>query len=216
MASRGEWAAWKIALWIIAIMVVLYAGVMDRGWLMGQVAQERGANHKVLGEHASSFAEQRADRWFRALFVDTGAVQGSYRMLDARSNDSASGVAEKANKTAAVALDWVAERVQVLWVMLYQMFNRASVALMWWPYAFLIGVPFVVDALVVRKIKASNFGLTSPHAYALGRRTAKLVPWVFLILLLAPFSLSGVYVPVMLAALAMATWVGMVQFAKRG
>lgn len=214
-ASRG-FAIWKLVVFILVVMVIMYAAVMDRGWLMGQITHERDGNRKVLGAAASMYAENRADGWFRRLFVDTGVVAGSYKALSSRDHDTQdNGAIAKGNDMAGKVLGWIQERVQVIWIMLYQMFTRISVALMWWPYALLLFIPFIVDALVVRKIKASNFGLTSPHVYSMGARLARLLPWIFLVLLLAPFSLTGIYIPIMLAALAVAAWVSMVQFAKR-
>jgi hypothetical protein len=105
--------------------------------------------------------------------------------------------------------------MRVLWSLAFQFLVRVSNILLWLPLAALVVVPFVVDAVVARKIKGTNFAITSPHLQIFGVRAMTWLLLGFALLQLAPIVLHPVWTPLMIAAFSGSLWIGISQFAKR-
>jgi Domain of unknown function (DUF4400) len=92
---------------------------------------------------------------------------------------------------------------------------RLSTCLLWWQYAAVVMIPFVIDAVVARRIKQTSFHHTSPHIFRVSYLVISWMPVVFLLMLFAPTVVSPRIMPVMIVVLALAIWTGIAQFAKR-
>lgn len=174
---------------------------------------ERKANYAFLGAAAAD-SEARAERWYRVLFVDTRITQFSFDLAASKRGDSGTqnrSVDTMANK----GVSWWRERMRVLWSIAFQFLVRLSNILVWLPLAVLVFVPFVVDALVSRRIKATNFAITSPHLQIFGVRAMTWLLLGFALLQLMPFMLHPVWTPAAIAVFSGSLWVGISQFAKR-
>jgi len=214
-SSRGSTVFnWKTALLLLVIMLLVYAFGVNLSWLSDQVRQERLINRAVLGTSIAVQAENRGARWFATLFDRTGIMEATYSAIEMEPEDPNSLFAD-ALSPLEKAKKYFGQRIQVVWTMLLQLFIRISTCMLWWQYAALASFPFVIDAMVARKVKAASFRMASPHAFKLSYVTISALPFVFMLLLFAPLVLSPRLMPVMIMTLAVAVWTGISQFAKR-
>jgi len=211
-SSQNRAVSWKLLAVLAALGMFIFAFVVNQGWLNNEVRRERILNREVLGTSTAIDAENRGARWFATLFQNSGILDASYSAVDFTAVDPDSVIDLTPLDTAK---NWFAQRVQVIWTMLLQLFIRISTCLLWWQYGILVGLPFVVDALVVRRIKSANFRMASPHAFKLSYLTITGAPFVIALLLFAPFVLSPRLMPAMILILSFALWNGICQFAKR-
>jgi len=210
-SNRRSFFGWAVIILVCLIVMGLYACFVNQEWLKSQVRHERGLNHAVLGDSAA-MAEKRGAHWFFVAFERTGILSTSYQIaagpdVDTDSFASALPVGD--------VTDWLGERMEIVWTMLLQLFVRFSTCLLWWQYAAVVLIPFVIDALIARRIKQSTFTHTSPHIFRLSHMVVSWLPIVFLLMLFAPTVLSPRLMPVMIVVLAVAIWTGISQFAKR-
>jgi len=110
---------------------------------------------------------------------------------------------------------WMEGRLRAFWLVIFQVIYRVCITLMWWPLMVLSLLPFLVDALVRRKIKLDSFDHASPTLQALGSRSLMLMPIVYLCLLLAPFALPAAMIPLLVVFASAAVWFSLSHFVKR-
>lgn len=203
---------------VLAIVFFFYVvGAMllvPESWLLGNMTKERDAAYRVLGEPQAQFAEARAQTYFQHAFVDSGVMRQSFATLLPSDEQiaQAKGFERKVNEIFPI----VKSRLQACWTMVYQLFLRVSISLVWWPLAILLSIPVLVDAIVIRKVKATTFGLTSPQLQMIALRLILIVMIAYVVLLFAPITIHPLWVPAMLAITCASTWMGMTQFVKRG
>jgi hypothetical protein len=206
----------KMIMFILSVVVLigLVAGLLiPEPMVMKTVQAERKANYAFMGESAA-IAEARAERWYKALFVKTHLTQFTF--------DIAGGIKagkarddSKIERASSTAVEWWKGRMRVLWSVAFQFLVRLSNNLIWLPLGLLVLLPFIVDAMVVRKIKTTNFALASPHMQLFGTKSMILIVVGYLVLQLLPMKLHPVTAPLALALFSISTWIGISQFAKR-
>ena len=207
-SKRPLFSPWMV-IGLSLLMVLIYAFAVNQDWLKTQVRQERILNRYVLGDSAN-FAEQRGAHWFHVAFEKTGLLTSSYQLAagpDVEDDTIAGLIGSPA--------EWFGERTEVVWIMILQLLVRLSTCLLWWQYAAVVLIPFVIDALIARRIKQAAFTHTSPHIFKLSHMVISWMPLIFLIMLFSPTVVSPRIMPVMLVVLAVAFWTGISQFAKR-
>jgi hypothetical protein len=219
--SRTELRYWRWALFALALWIAAYMVLADPMNLRHRIQGEHDSNVTFLGTSATNAAEARATQWFQWLAIDDGALAFTFHILgsqDAEENVSdiaPSAMSQGVNRVFAPIQGWVDSRLQVGWAMFYQCLIRLSVSILWWPFFLVVLLPFMIDAIVIRRITANNFGLTSPHGYVLGRRIIFGLPLLFALTLLVPMALPAAVIPVICMAFAWACWAAIVNFAKR-
>jgi len=206
----------KLIIFLISavLLVGILAGLLiSEKHVVGTIEAERQANYSFMGRAAAD-AESRAERWYRTLFVKTNVTQFTFDIAATERTDSGTG-----NKSVDVAagkgVEWWRARMRVMWSIAFQFLVRISNILIWAPLAVLVFVPFMVDALVSRRIKATNFAITSPHLQIFGVRAMTWIVLGFLCLQLIPFKLHPVWTPMAIATFSFSLWIGISQFAKR-
>lgn len=195
---------------IVGLLAVL---LISEKHVQTAVQSERAANYAFLGPSAQ-ISENRALRWYQGIFVKTNVTQFTFDVAkikrvprDARN--------AKAAATGEQLAGWWQQRMRVLWSLVYQFMVRISNNLIWVPMTFLIVLPTVVDAFMVRKVKSTNFSMASPHMQLFGTRAMLLIVIGYLLLQMLPMMLHPVWAPLTIAVFAGSTWIGITQFAKR-
>lgn len=214
MLKNGAIMAWKLCAVLLLCVVVYYAFGASTQSMSETIVQEQAANARVIGNKEAHKATHRAKGWFDAAFKNTGIMRGSYRLVNGATPAKSSGIKTLEGKGNKV-LHWISGRLKIVWMMVFQAFLRVSITLVWWPYALAVCVPFVVDALVVRKIKSANFGITSPHKFYIAWVVVTGLPWFYLLMVFAPFRYPPMMTPILMLVFAGAGWVTMGEFAKR-
>lgn len=206
----------KFILFIISavLLVGLAAGFLVKEETVAAIVRtERQANYQFLGQSAAE-SEARAERWYKSLFVKTHVTQFTFD-LTAGGNGTSGTDNAKVDELASKGVSWWNARMRVMWSIVFQFMVRLSNLVVWAPLAFLVLAPFIVDAVVVRKVKSTNFALTSPHLQLIGVRAVFWIVLGFLILQTMPFVMHPIFAPIAIAALSFSTWVGICHFAKR-
>ena len=206
----------KLILFVISaiLLVGLAAGfIVKEQTVVSIVRSERQANYTFLGQSAAE-SEARAERWYKALFVRTHITQFTFDLTAGGTGSSGTDNA-KVDEIADKGVAWWNARMRVMWSIVFQFMVRLSNLVIWGPLAFLVLAPFIVDAVVVRKVKSTNFALTSPHLQLFGVRAVFWIVLGFLVLQTMPFMVHPIFAPIAIAALSFSTWVGICHFAKR-
>jgi hypothetical protein len=198
---------------IFLLIGAAYVALVSDSWVKNRISAERALNYQVLGD-AATMAERRGTAWFQRAFLHSGLVASSYQLVEGPGIDQEATGAAVSGMFDGVA-DWMGERTEVLWLMLYELCVRLSTCLLWWQYAAIVMIPFVIDAMVARRVKQSSFFHTSPHVFRIARFVIGWSPAVFFFMLFAPTVLSPRVMPLMIVVLAVSIWAGIAQFAKK-
>lgn len=211
-AKRIEEAAklWKYIIVASLTFIAAIALFSSERYVSATLEKERQMNYSVMGQGPAGHAEARASAWYRSTFLDTGIVHSSLKAVTPTLSSEPTGL----SKALAGPLRYIEGRMRTMWLLVYQLQLRVSILIMWWPYLFLIFVPVFIDALVQRRISATNFSTPSPTMHMI----AKGLMWIFLIgsvgAVFAPFPLPPILTPIMAIMGASALWISMTMFAK--
>lgn len=199
---------------MIMIVGLLAAFLISEEKVQSAVQAERAANYAFLGQSAQ-IAENRAERWYRALFVKTNVTQFTFDVAQVKKQQAPDPKNQKMDVATDKLATWWKQRMRVVWSLVFQFFVRISNNLIWIPMTLLIMLPSIVDAFVVRKVKSTNFSMTSPHMQLFGTKAMVAIVLGYLILQMLPMMLHPVWAPLTIALFASSSWVGITQFAKR-
>ena len=211
--KRIEEAAktWKYIILGSLFYLALIALFASESYVGAMLNRERQLNYGVLGQGPAGHAEARASNWYESTFMSSGVVTSSLKFFAAGESQSSDGRLER---TARPVLGYLESRVRTMWLLLYQLLVRISVAAMWWPYVIIIFTPVIVDAITQRRIASTNFSTPSPTMHVM----AKSLVWMFLLgavsLIFAPIPLNPVLTPALIILGASAMWLSMTMFAK--
>lgn len=179
------------------------------------INQERADNYAFLGTDTASHTEARANHWYDTLFVNTGLTDITMGLTD-DAKPLEDPRMSKVNSISRQGLDWWDSRIRVIWRTLHQFLVRLSVLLVWVPFALLIIMPFMVDSLVSRKIRATNFAIPSPHLQLIGARSMVWMIILFLIVQIMPLRLHPAWGPTVILLFSGSLWLAVANFSKRG
>ena len=153
-----------------------------------------------LGVDVSATTE-RANTWFKTMFVDTGLVslfQSSFNLP----------TLEMKNPLQVTAKEITSDWSDGLWNLLFRAFWRISAL---WPI-YVAGVvcfvvPSFVDGLATRSIKKYNFKVHNPLIFSVSTHFAAMIAGLAIYIPFLPVSLSAVYIGMFFIALAGSVWV---------
>lgn len=206
----------KFLIFLISVVLIvgLVAGLLiEERTVQNVVASERQSNYAFLGQSAA-IAEARAERWYQTLFVKTGVTQFTFDLTAGAREDSGTDI-KAVDEFAGKGVEWWNARMRVMWSIAFQFMVRISNLIIWLPLAALVVAPFLVDAMVVRKVKQTNFSIASPHMQIFGVKAMFWIVLGFLLLQLMPFTVHPAWAPLGIAAFSFSTWMGISHFAKR-
>lgn len=195
-------------------LFVAYLLVVKEPWLVQSMEKERRGNYALLGAANAKAAEVRAHNAYTSMFINTGLIAKAYDLFVPTSGPQDAVAAELEVKAEPV-MSWLETRVRSFFLVMYQILVRGSTALVWWPFLVLTVIPFVVDAMVRRKVKSTSFQYTSPHLHAFGARGFVLLLLGYPVMLLLPVAIPAPLLPAMIFLIAGAIWFAISHFTKR-
>jgi hypothetical protein len=210
-SAQRNWFFYILLFFLLIIGMALF--IKEKA-MLANIEAERDANYAFLGQAKAMYAEERAKSVYDRWFVQSGVMQASF--------DTFIPTTQQANQSAGLedlghqVFPWFETRIRAWWTLVYHFFVRTSTALVWWPLLVLTGVPFIIDAFVVRAVKASSFGITSPHFQGLSMRMIPAIVIGYFLLMFAPFVLHPALVPIAIFITSGLSWVIISQFVKRG
>lgn len=190
------------ALALIAMAWLLLFTVMVReDWVARAVATERRDAEQWLGPALAAEVCARGQRWFDATLVDSGVIADVYALFTVPASERA---ADADFGSAVPWFDaWFERRLAALFALAGQAFLRASNVLLWLPYGLLLAAPCVLDGLMRRQIRRSNFDYCSPLVYRGGIAALEFVGVAMLLSLFAPWALPVWTIPALLVLSAL-------------
>lgn len=149
-----------LILWAIQVLVIGVLLPMD--WLDRQVQREQEMTAAWLGQNTTEIVVNRANDLFTSAFDDTGLIDASFRLVPTREEREASVGMED---LGAPAWPYVNERLQIMWLTVYQGISRLSMLMLWLPYFLPIILPALIHGWTIREIKKVSYGYASPVVY---------------------------------------------------
>ena len=189
----------RIAL-ICLFSLVLYAVLLDEAWIRSTLQAEHDQNISAYGESAVAVNEGRARGWFDTIAIDSGFMQTTYTLFTPEKNEVDQKATVNMQRVQGLVV-WWESRMRLTWTLLYQVLLRLSYLISWLPVLILLAIPFVTDGLVRRRLRRSQFHPTSPLRFYTGSWGIFLTLVGFGLLLIAPFAIPPLMVPLMLVVL---------------
>lgn len=157
--TKGRILFWLLA-WIIQI--VLIGSFLPSDFLQTQILNERQMTSDWMGTATMHDLVRTSDQSFNAIFVDSGIVRGSYRIIpNYEERQNSVGISD----LGTGLWNYVGSRIEVFWLTVYQAVQRWRTLLMWLPFLLPVFVPAVVHGLCIREIKKVSYGYASPVVY---------------------------------------------------
>jgi hypothetical protein len=209
----GLWALLVGAI-LLAMELILFAALVPAAWSQQVRATELAWLHEGLGARTANAVVARAEHWFEALFVTPGLVETSYRIM-LPSDADVRGAGALSPLATLPLWSWVADRLAVIWVALYQAFQRLAMLAAWWPFVLLLLAAASGDGWVRRRIGQSRFSYSSPLAHAYAVRGIVLIVVLLGLVLFLPVPLPVLGVPVVAALIALLVGAAVANAQKR-
>lgn len=210
MAERS----WKGTVLIACAALAGLAIMVSEDYINRALEREQQFNEGFYSTEISQAAQARAERWYTALFIDTGVVQTSFDTTLPTRDDTARSPAVLRTFGGEI-FRWWEGRLRSLWAIIWQVFLRVSHLLIWWPYAIILATPWVVDGWVSRKVNQHNFRLSSPIQNSAAVFVIEAVVFVGVAALLLPVAIHPMAVPAAIIAVAVAANRLLANFMKR-
>jgi hypothetical protein len=204
---------WRIILMVVLLHVILYAVFIGEAWVRESLAKENQMNRSMLGPEIAEHANARGDQWFTQHLVETEIIANSFRLFIPTEEQKAKSA--RIETLGAPIFTWFEGRIRVMWTLVYQSYLRISTALVWFPYVLFIFIPWVIDGLVQRRIKQTNFDYASPLRYAMSIRLVALLLIAFFLMVFAPFPMPTLITPLFFIASSFAIGILVANTLKR-
>lgn len=157
--------------------------------------------------------ESRGVGWYQTAVVDTEIVAHSFAMYLPTEAEKA-----RAAETAELGgyiFDWFEQRLRAWWTVVWIIFVRLSVVLVWAPYALIFVLPWLVDGWVEREKRKYTFEFSSPVKHRYTMMAIAAIPVVFVLGLTLPFPMNPILAPICLILFGYLSYLAAANFMKR-
>ena len=200
--------------WCLLILALVLLCFVSPDYLITVLAREALQISTMMGQSSLTLVDDRTSSLYNALFVNTGIFEhiGNFYSM---SDKADAGVLTKFDDIIAALGEWSRGRAVSFMIVLYMLFERLFVILLWGPFLVLTILQGVFTGIMRRKIKQASFAFSSPtlNRSAIGTMlTAFLMLPTFMVL---PIPLNPYFVPLVFIFIAfmLATAIG--NLAKR-
>ena len=203
-ARAGEGSRlWRLSAGTLLLVMefVVFAALVPIGWQAGVRETEFAALAATLSPATVRAVQARADAWYDALYVRTGLLEGTRRLLLPAADEATRSHGLGPLVTLPVWA-WLDSRLAVIFGTLHQALARVALIVAWWPLLTLLAIAATGEGLLRRRIREAGFrqpSATAHHAALLG---LLLLPPLLGLLLFVPLPLPALGVPVAGAVLA--------------
>jgi hypothetical protein len=187
---------------LLVMEFVVFAALVPIGWQAGVRETEFAALAATLSPATVRAVQARADAWYDALYVRTGLLEGTRRLLLPAADEATRSHGLGPLVTLPVWA-WLDSRLAVIFGTLHQALARVALIVAWWPLLTLLASAATGEGLLRRRIREAGFrqpSATAHHAALLG---LLLLPPLLGLLLFVPLPLPPLGIPVAGAVLAL-------------
>ena len=203
---------WIIA-WILIIELLLILVFVPGEWTERVIKSEQQKVERALGRETRDWVYGNAARWYSATFVETGIYRGMHQLVVPSETERARSAGME--DMGSGLWPWVEDRLGSLMHVIYQVFARISLMLVWSPYMIILLLPAIWDGMMSWKIKRTNFDYASPIFHRYGSRSVVVVVQLLLIAFFAPVALNPMLAPVAMMVICLLIGVSVGNFQKR-
>ena len=188
-----------VLIWVFEVLLV--SVLVRDDWLFANIEEENADQRAFFGERTARYLEERTDRSFESLFIQTGLRDLSYDLFIPTKEETDSthymqGIGEPVFRRAYQSL-------ATFWTAIYQVVMRAQTLLLWAPFLLLILVPSVVDGFSMRAVKKATFTPTKVVRNRYGIYGVLLGAYLILLSLFSPIALGPATYFVIMAGIAL-------------
>jgi hypothetical protein len=188
----------SLILWVVEVVFV--TALVSDDWMRSIQDTEDKMVVEFLGKEKDEEVRKQAQDWFDKIFVKTGAQQSVYHYFIPTEEERAASIGFQ-DVGRDNLFPYITSRLQTLWDSIYQAIRRFFFVLCWWPFMISAFIPFIIDGLVKRKVKQSNFDYSSPLVHRYSFLFSVGVLYVLMLGLTFPFPVPPQIMPL--------TWIGM-------
>lgn len=200
-----------LLLFCIQIMLILV--FVPGEWTERVIEREAVKTRQVLGTDTQEWIQTTAQRWYDATMIDSGIYRAMHNhVIPSPDERAASRGMENLGNTVFA---WAEDRLGAMMRVIYQVYSRAAMALLWLPYLLILLVPAIVDGVMRWKIKQTNFDYASPVVSRYGIRGIFVISQVGLIAFVAPLALNPLILPLGMMMIAVMLGLTMANYQKR-
>ena len=196
------------------ILVLFSLGLLfaSTDFIRGNMIKESKMVYRTLGEEATREIQERADRWYIATIEKPQVEEALMMIIPTREERERSRGLED---LGSPLWPWVADRISCLMDMIYWLYRRVALLLVWLPACLPALVLSVVHGLLERKIKQTNFGYASPIVHRYSWRICGWAIGFFLLSFLLPIAISPEFIPFMIATVMVMMGMSLGNMVKR-
>lgn len=195
-----------MVLCILMVQLVVVLVLIPNEFVEKAIIKEAGYVQRSLGKQSQEWIREKAGRWYQHSIIDSGAYESVYQHLIPTK--------EQAQKSKGMEnmgtwwFNWVSGRLAALATLIYQLYTRVALLVMWLPYMCILLIPAIYDGTMTRKIKLTNFDYASPVLHRYSMRGTWVILTGMAVLFLSPIAIDPIYIP--LALMSVCVLIGFV------
>tara|TARA_B100000424_G_scaffold239268_1_gene205886 strand:- start:5421 stop:6023 length:603 start_codon:yes stop_codon:yes gene_type:complete len=194
--------------------IVLMVLVIPTDHIDKVVAKEQGLGTLFLGQETQKAVSQRAQAFYDATMVDTGAYRAIYHhFIPTEAERLASRGMEKLGSN--IIFPYAQSRIEAFSSLVYLAMLRFSAFLMWAPYLLIMALPAIYDGYCQWQVQRVSYGYSSPVVHRIGLLGAGSVFIILLLVMLAPISVPPIVLPAAGIVMAFMTMISLKHLSKR-
>lgn len=202
-----------LILLLFTIQLVLVLIFVPGEWTERVIEREAVKTRQLLGAETQRWIHETAQGWYDTTMIDSGVYQAMHRhVIPSPEERAASRGMENLGNTIFA---WAEERLGAMMRVIYQVYSRAAMALLWMPYLLILLIPAIVDGTMRWKIKQTNFDYASPVVSRYGIRGIFVIGQIALIAFVAPLALNPLLLPLGMMLIAVMLGLTMANYQKR-
>ncbi|AJY53111.1 DUF4400 domain-containing protein [Halomonas sp. KO116] len=183
---------WLIA-WLLVAELFIIMVFIPGHWTERVIQKESTMIESQLGRDTVEWIDRKALQWYNRSMWDTGIYHTLHTLLIPTEQER---VASRGMEgIGGKIFPWVEDRLAAMMNVVYQVFARAALLIVWAPYMLILLVPALWDGFMTWKIKRTNFDYASPIWHRYGVRGVFFVLQCLLIAFFAPVALNPIIIP---------------------
>lgn len=183
---------WLIAWLLVAELFIILVFVPGH-WTERVIQKESTMIENQLGRETVEWIDRTALHWYNRSMWDTGVYRTLHKLLIPTPEERAASRGMEG--IGGKIFPWVDDRLAAMMNVVYQVFARAALLLVWAPYMLIMLLPALWDGIMTWKIKRTNFDYASPVWHRYGIRGVFFAFQCLLIAFFAPIALNPIIIP---------------------
>nr|WP_298059580.1 DUF4400 domain-containing protein [uncultured Halomonas sp.] len=180
-------------LFILAAEITFVLAFIPGDWINGVIEREADKVERTMGTDSMEWISATALTWYNSSMIDSGVYKAiHHHVIPTEAERSASTGMEGVGN---VIFPWAEGRIEAVMHVIYHIYSRVALVMIWAPYLLLLVIPAVVDGVMRWKVKTTSFDYASPVMSRYGARGMFLTAQLLLIAFVLPIALNPLVIP---------------------